>query len=270
MKELLALDNFSVTYFNSQGRCIEALLYLSLEIAQGEVFGLVGESGSGKSTLGNAIMQILPKNTKTDGAIGFMSRTETVIDLVKATERQMNNLRGNEIAMIFQEPAASFNPVFTIGNQMQEFIRYKTDLKTKKQTFERAKQCLLDAGIEDPEVVLKRYPHQLSGGQLQRAMIAQALCTEPKLLIADEPTSSLDVTIESKILNLLIDLKEKKGLSILFITHDLDIAASICDKIAVLCEGKLQDIGTPEQVLNSPTAEYTKELVAAFKELGEI
>lgn len=268
MNKLVEIKGLNVIYKNPQ-RDVLALNNISLEINQGEIFGLVGESGSGKSTLGSAIMRLLPVDSIVEGKIFFKNQSD-YLSLCALSEANMRKIRGGEIAMVFQEPAASFNPVYTIGYQIAEILKYRLGIKEKKQITLRIVQALRDAGLQDVDRVLKSYPHQLSGGMLQRAMIAQALCVDAKLLIADEPTSSLDVTIESKILNLLLKLRKEKGLSILFITHDLDVAATVCDRVAVLYEGELQDLGTPDEILNEPSAEYTKGLVQSFRELGEI
>lgn len=266
MKTLLKVDSLNVVYHNDYGS-VDALRYLSFELGYGEILGVVGESGSGKSTLGNTLMRILPADTGLDGEAYLTDKGANAVNLMTMSHEEINHVRGREIGMIFQDPGASLNPVYTIGRQMIEFLKYKGQETSPKKASVTAMKSLEEAGLTDPVRILESYPHQLSGGQLQRVCIAQALSVGPKLLIADEPTSSLDVTVESRILNLLLKFKREKELGILFITHDLDIAVNICDRIAVICNGTLQDIGGPEHIIRKPKSEYTKKLLKAYNEL---
>ena len=182
------------------------------------------------------------------------------------TEKDFCKMRGNEVSIIFQDPMTSLNPVYTIGNQIEEVIRLHTD-KDKKQSYERAKELLELVGINEPEKRLKQYPHELSGGMRQRVMIAIALACEPKLLIADEPTTALDVTIQAQILELMMDLKEKLGMAIIMITHDLGIVASMCERIAVMYAGRIVEYGTTDDIFYNPKHEYTKGLLKSIPRL---
>ena len=182
------------------------------------------------------------------------------------TEKDFCKMRGNEVSIIFQDPMTSLNPVYTIGNQIEEVIRLHTD-KDKKQSHERAKELLELVGINEPEKRLKQYPHELSGGMRQRVMIAIALACEPKLLIADEPTTALDVTIQAQILELMMDLKEKLGMAIIMITHDLGIVASMCERIAVMYAGRIVEYGTTDDIFYNPKHEYTKGLLKSIPRL---
>lgn len=226
------------------------------------MLGIVGESGSGKSVTAYSLMGLTAYPGKlVSGTIRFNGhQVETM------TEKEFRKMRGNEVSIIFQDPMTSLNPVYTIGNQIREVILLHTD-KTKKEAQERAKELLELVGINEPEKRLKQYPHELSGGMRQRVMIAIALACEPKLLIADEPTTALDVTIQAQILELMQELREKLGMSIIMITHDLGVVASMCEKIAVMYAGHIIEYGTADEIFYSPKHEYTKGLIRSIPKL---
>jgi len=261
---LLSIRDLSVAY-RSGGRRVPALTRVSFDVLPAEIVALVGESGSGKSTLGLSVLGILPESSQVQGEVFFGGR-----DLVRCSHREWNALRGGDLAMVFQEPAAAFNPVYTVGYQLAEVFRNKSGLRNRQLIRANSLALCREAGLADPERVLAAYPHELSGGMLQRAMIALALISKPRLLIADEPTSALDVTIESQILKLFLRLKETRGLSVLFITHDLDVARAVSDRIGVLYQGRLVEAGTVEAILNQPGHPYTRSLVESFRTLGEV
>ena len=253
-----------VTQFSGKNGTVTAVDGVSFHVKRGETLGIVGESGCGKSVTSMSILRLIPKQTGkiASGEILFEGR-----DLAKLSEKEMRQIRGNEIAMIFQEPMTSLNPVYTIGNQIVEVIRLHTD-KNKADAWARAKELLELVGINEPEKRLKQYPHELSGGMRQRVMIAIALACEPKLLIADEPTTALDVTIQAQILELMQDLRKKLGMSIIMITHDLGVVASMCEKIAVMYAGHIVEYGTTDEIFYQPGHEYTKGLINSIPKLN--
>ena len=226
------------------------------------MLGIDGESGSGKSVTAYSLMGLTAHPGKLiGGSLDFNGH-----HINDMTEKDFCKMRGNEVSIIFQDPMTSLNPVYTIGNQIEEVIRLHTD-KDKKQSYERAKELLELVGINEPEKRLKQYPHELSGGMRQRVMIAIALACEPKLLIADEPTTALDVTIQAQILELMMDLKEKLGMAIIMITHDLGIVASMCERIAVMYAGRIVEYGTTDDIFYNPKHEYTKGLLKSIPRL---
>ena len=260
---LVDIKNERLSFFTPAGE-VKALNDVSIHLKDGEVLGIVGESGSGKSVPSYSLMGLTAYPGKLIG--GTLEFNGHRID--EMTENQMRKIRGEEISIIFQDPMTSLNPVYTIGNQICEMILLHTN-KSKQEARERAKELLTLVGINEPEKRLKQYPHELSGGMRQRVMIAIALACEPKLLIADEPTTALDVTIQAQILELMMELKEKLGMAIIMITHDLGVVASMCDRIAVMYAGKVVEYGTTEDIFYNPSHEYTKGLLRSIPKLNE-
>ena len=260
---LVDIKNERRSFFTPAGE-VKALNDVSIHLKEGEVLGIVGESGSGKSVTAYSLMGLTAYPGKLIG--GTLEFNGHRID--EMTENQMRKIRGEEISIIFQDPMTSLNPVYTIGNQICEMILLHTN-KSKQEARERAKELLTLVGINEPEKRLKQYPHELSGGMRQRVMIAIALACEPKLLIADEPTTALDVTIQAQILELMMELKEKLGMAIIMITHDLGVVASMCDRIAVMYAGKVVEYGTTEDIFYNPSHEYTKGLLRSIPKLNE-
>lgn len=251
--------------FESGKHTVHAVDGVCLYIKKGEVLILAGESGSGKTITALSITKILPRNARViSGSIYF-----NAVDLLKIDNKALSTIRGKEIAYIFQEPTSYLNPVFTIGNQIVETIMLHQN-KNKSEAFIEAAELLKLVNIRDPKSIIFDYPHQLSGGMNQRVLIAMALACKPKLLIADEPTTSLDVTIEAQILRLLMDLKEKIGFSLLFITHNLSIAKRIGERIYVMHRGKIVEEGSKEDIFNSPKHFHARELVLAYEKIGKI
>jgi ABC-type dipeptide/oligopeptide/nickel transport system ATPase component len=234
---------------------------VSFSIAEGESVGLVGESGSGKSVTSLAIMRLLAPQARVNGTIAYRRRDLTVL-----SPAEMRTLRGREMAMIFQEPMTALNPVMRIGDQIAEAV-LAHERASKQAAKERAIDGLREVGIPEAERRYSAYPHQLSGGQRQRVMIAMALVNRPKLLIADEPTTALDVTVQAQVLELLRDLRQKHGLAMLFISHDLGVIAQICDRVNVMYGGQILESGTVKQVFAAPQHEYTKGLLHAIPSL---
>lgn len=258
---LVDIQHERLSFFTPAGE-VKALNDVSIHLNDGEVLGIVGESGSGKSVTAYSLMGLTAYPGKlVGGTIDFNGHR--INDL---SEKEFRKIRGNEVSIIFQDPMTSLNPVYTIGNQIMEVILLHTD-KTKEQARARAKELLELVGINEPEKRLKQYPHELSGGMRQRVMIAIALACEPKLLIADEPTTALDVTIQAQILELMMELKEKLGMAIIMITHDLGVVASMCDKIAVMYAGRIVEYGTTDDIFYNPKHEYTKGLLKSIPRL---
>ncbi len=261
-EKLLEIKDERLSFFTPAGE-VKALNGVSFSMEEGEVLGIVGESGSGKSVTAYSIMGLTAYPGRlVGGTIRFNGHK---ID--EMTEKEFRKIRGNEVSIIFQDPMTSLNPVYTIGNQITEVIKLHTD-KTSAEANARAKELLELVGINEPEKRLKQYPHELSGGMRQRVMIAIALACEPKLLIADEPTTALDVTIQAQILELMQELRKKLGMSIIMITHDLGVVASMCEKIAVMYAGHIVEYGTADEIFYEPKHEYTKGLIKSIPKLN--
>lgn len=255
---LLVVADLQVVFPTPHGN-VRAVNRVSFEINPGQIYGIVGESGCGKTATGRALLQLVPPPGIISGGRIFF-RGE---DLLKKGEQEMRLLRGRRIAMVFQDPAAALNPVFTIGQQLLGIMKHHkiTDGNGRRR---RAIALLGELGLPAPESILNRYPHELSGGMQQRAMIAMALSAEPDLIIADEPTSALDVTIQSQILDLLVRLRYERGVTIILITHDLGVVAETCDAVAVFYLGEIIERGTARDIFHHPKHPYTRQLLASL------
>ncbi len=256
---LLSVENLSVT-FNHQQKVVDDLSFF---IYPGETFALVGESGSGKSITALSVLRLLPNNAKINAeAISLQGD-----NLLKRTEFELCKIRGRRIGLIFQDPMSSLNPVMTIGSQIEEVLDIHFSL-SKAASKARVLELLQQVEIPNPEKRLKDYPHQLSGGQRQRVMIAIALAGEPELLIADEPTTSLDVTIQAQILALLKNIQQQTGMALWLISHDLALVSTIADRVAVMQKGKMVETGLPQSVFNNPQHPYTRKLIEALPSIN--
>ena len=254
------------TYFHTDAGTARAVDGVSFSIEKGEVLGIVGESGCGKSVTSLSIMRLVPQppgQIMPGSSIRFRDE-----ELVQASEKRMREIRGNDIAMIFQEPMTSLNPVFPVGEQIAEALRLHRKL-SKAEARKAAIDMLRLVGIPDPEERADHYPHQLSGGQRQRVMIAIALSCEPDLLIADEPTTALDVTIQAQILELLSELRDRLGMAIMLITHDLGVVAEVCDRVVVMYAGEVVEEGPVAEIFGNPRHPYTQGLMQAIPRLGQ-
>jgi len=264
MEPILKVENLTTQFFTYAG-VVQAVRGVSFEIFPGEAVGLVGESGCGKSVTGLSIMRLIPDppGKIVSGAVYLDGK-----NLIELSEKEMRSIRGKEISMIFQDPMTSLNPVFTIGYQIVETLMLHQNM-TKKQAEERAIELLNMVQIKSPERVINQYPHQLSGGMRQRVMAAIAIACEPKIIIADEPTTSLDVTIQAQILNLLADLKTELNSSIILITHNLAVVAGLCNRVIVMYAGIIVEEGTDTQIYDNPLHPYTWGLMKAVPKIHE-
>jgi ABC-type dipeptide/oligopeptide/nickel transport system ATPase component len=260
LASLLQVENLNVTFATQSGE-VAAVRDVSFNIAEGGTLGLVGESGSGKSATSLAIMRLLPPQARIQGKISFAGQ-----DLLGLRENGMRKLRGSGISMIFQEPMTALNPVMRVGDQVAEAVAAHHSV-SRQEAGQRAVDALREVAIPDPDKRASDYPHQLSGGQRQRVMIAMALVNHPRLLIADEPTTALDVTIQAQILALLRDLRERHKLAVLFISHDLGVVSRVADQVAVMYAGEIVEMGPVQQIFSSAQHPYTRGLISAIPTL---
>ena len=263
-EHLLSVQDLHTSFFTDSGE-VHAVNGVSFNLDPGEVLGIVGESGSGKSVTAYSIMQILADTGRiTSGHILYKGQ-----DLTTWDARQMSGFRGKCCSIVFQDPMTSLNPVFTIGNQLREAIELHTDRKGKA-SLARAIEMLELVGINEPQKRVKQYPHELSGGMRQRVMIAMALACEPDILIADEPTTALDVTIQAQILELMQSLQKKMGMAVILVTHDLGVIADMCDNIIVMYGGHICERGTADEIFYNPRHEYTKGLLHSIPNVNNM
>lgn len=264
MEQVIEVKNL-VTSFTIEGRKASAVNGVSFSVGKGQTLGIVGESGCGKSVTSLSIMQLIPSppGEIESGSIRFHGK-----DLLKLSAEEVQKIRGDRISMIFQEPMTALNPVYKIGEQVAEVFVYHRKMK-QDQAFEKAVDMLRAVGIPSPEKRVHEYPHQLSGGMRQRVMIAMALACEPDLLIADEPTTALDVTIQMQILTLMKELQKEKGMAILFITHDLGVVAEMCDHVAVMYAGRVVEQGAVEEIFKNPKHPYTRGLMGSLVSIDQ-
>jgi oligopeptide transport system ATP-binding protein len=260
-EKVLEVKDLEVSFKTHAGD-VKAVRGVSFDLYQGETLAIVGESGSGKSVTVKGIMGLLAEN-------GYYNNGEILFDnhdITKMKEANLHSIRGNKIAMIFQDPMTSLDPTMTIGKQIMEVIRLHQKV-SKKEAFDKAVKLIDLVGIPEPKARMKQYPHQFSGGMRQRIVIAIALACEPRILIADEPTTALDVTIQAQILDLVKDLQQKIGASVIFITHDLGVVANVADRVAVMYAGKMVEIGTSDEVFYDPRHPYTWGLLGSMPDL---
>lgn len=257
MDELLKLREFSVDY-KVKGGYLSAVREVSLDIHKGEIFALVGESGCGKTTLANAILKLLPERSiRESGEILFDNA-----DLVKASQKELEAIRGHRIGMIFQNPMESLNPVYTVGRQVREGLLL--DKLPPREAWEKVISLFEEVQMPDPGLSADKFPHELSGGMRQRAMIAMMIGRNPELLVADEPTTALDVTIEAQVLKVIKKLRDERGMAVLLITHNFGVVAQIADRVGVMYAGEIVETGTVRDIFDSPKHPYTKQLLRAL------
>ena len=263
-ENILSVQNLHTSFHTDKGE-VKAVNGVTFNLEKGKILGIVGESGSGKSVTAYSIMRILEKNGRiTEGKILYKGQ-----DIAEFSEKQMREFRGKCCSIIFQDPMTSLNPVFTVGNQLREAIELHTDRKGKEAEA-RAIEMLTLVGVNEPEKRVKQYPYELSGGMRQRVMIAMALACEPDILIADEPTTALDVTIQAQILELMQSLQKQLGMAIIMVTHDLGVIADMCDEIIVMYGGRVCERGTAEDIFYRPHHEYTKGLLRSIPNVDRI
>ena len=263
-EHILSVKDLHTSFTTEKGE-VKAVNGVSFDLDKGKILGIVGESGSGKSVTAYSVMRILEANGKIDsGEVLYKGQ-----DITKFSEKQMRDFRGKCCSIIFQDPMTSLNPVFTVGNQLKEAIELHTSRKGKEAE-NRAVEMLTLVGVNEPEKRIKQYPFEFSGGMRQRVMIAMALACEPDILIADEPTTALDVTIQAQILELMQDLQKKMGMAIIMVTHDLGVIADMCDEIIVMYGGRVCERGTAEDIFYRPSHEYTKGLLSSIPDVEKI
>jgi oligopeptide/dipeptide ABC transporter ATP-binding protein len=262
---ILEVDNLSTTFFTDDG-VVPAISKVSFKLAKGETLGIVGESGSGKTVTSKSLMRIIPSppGKITGGKVLFHGE-----DLVGATDKRMQEIRGNKIAMIFQEPMSALNPVFKVGWQIDESLRLHQKDLNKAQRRARVLEMLQRVNMPSPELRIGEYPHQLSGGMRQRVMIAIALACNPEILIADEPTTALDVTIQAQVLRLINELKVELGTAVILITHDLGVVAEVCDRVLVMYAGQVVEEGSVDDIFHRPAHPYTRALLHSIPKRGK-
>ncbi len=264
-KPILEVQELCTSFFTDEG-VVHAIDKVSFSLEKGETLGIVGESGSGKTVTSKTLMRIIPSppGKITGGKVLFHGK-----DLAAATDKEMQKIRGNKIAMIFQEPMSALNPVFTVGWQIDESLRLHQKNLTKAQRAKRVLEMLHKVKIPSPEQRVREYPHQLSGGMRQRVMIAIALACNPEILIADEPTTALDVTIQAQVLRLIGDLKTELGTAVILITHDLGVVAEVCDRVIVMYAGQVVEEASIDDIFHSPSHPYTRALLRSIPKRGK-
>lgn len=262
MDYLLEVRDLEISFYTDLGE-VRAVKNAGFTIEKGEIFGIVGESGSGKSVATKSILRLGPPNIKIkSGEIIFQDR-----NILELSQKELRALRGKDISMVFQDSQSALNPVYTVGKKMVELLR-RHETITKKEAQERVLKLFEEVGIADPVRCFHSYPHELSGGMRQRIMIAMAICCNPALMIADEPTTALDVTIQAQILHLIRDIQREKGMSVILITHDLGVVAQMCSRVAVMCGGYVVEEGTVRDIFHHPAHPYTQALIASMPRVG--
>ena len=267
-KDVLEIDNLKVVFPNPKGEDI-AVENLSMDLEEGTILGLVGESGSGKSVTSLSILGLNDK-ALSKGSIRFRKKDGSILDILSSREKDLEEIRGSEIAMIFQEPGSALNPVLRIGKQLEKVMKLHDKTPSKEERTAKAKELLKKAGLRDIEQIYKMFPHELSGGMKQRVVIAMAISSNPTLILADEPTTALDETIQDEILELLETLVRENGVSMILISHNLEVISRMADKIAIMRRGKLLEEGLKDEILNSPTHPYTRKLLSMARNMEDM